>query len=209
MALRGQSAKNPLWSFTHPTFCRFFQKSTTDLSLPPIAPYQWRHSDPSIDIEDGSRSMEQVKQRQTIREALPLWTKLGIPARKSPTASPALRRTARGCVARRPAHGSSGTCWPLLKGHNVALMGSGARQVFNELRKHGVMARRWTGDELTEPSAFQSIARECKNGRLRAAFVAPSMVFKALERLRLLRGPLLVEWPVFFLSTRYCEDETS
>ena len=40
----------------------------------------------------------------------------------------------------------------------------------------------WTGNELKEPSAFQSLARECKNGRLRAAFVVPhvseeSMVF--------------------------------
>ena len=26
MALRGQSSKNPLWSFTYPTFCRFSRK---------------------------------------------------------------------------------------------------------------------------------------------------------------------------------------
>ena len=63
----------------------------------------------------------------------------------------------------------------------------------------------WTGTELTEPSAFRSLARECKNGRLRAAFVAPhvseeSGVFKALERLRALKGPLLVECGRSFLS---------
>ena len=58
-----------------------------------------------------------------------------------------------------------------------------------------------TGDELTEPSAFRSLARECKNGRRRAAFVAPHvseepMVF---ERLIHSRGPLLVEcgWSFF------------
>ena len=111
----------------------------------------------------------------TIREALPFRTKSGTPARKSPTASPALRRTARGCVARRPSHGSSGTWWPLMKGHFAALIGSDTRQVCNELktRNHGFTARMWTGDELTEPNAFRSLARECKNGRLRAAFMAP------------------------------------
>ena len=63
MALRGQSSKNPLWSFTYPTPRRFFQKATTDLTLPPIVPYRWRHPGPSIDTADRSRSLEQVKQR--------------------------------------------------------------------------------------------------------------------------------------------------
>ena len=79
----------------------------------------------------------------------------------------------------------------------------------NELRKHGVTARVWTGDELTEPSAFRSLARECKNGRLRAAFVAPhvseeSMVLQMLERLRLLRGPLLVADALMWTLTNSC-----
>ena len=143
------SSKNPLWSFTYPTFCRLLQKATTNLTLPPIVPCRRTQSGLSIfDAADGSRSLE------TIREALPLRTKSGIPARKSPTASPALRRTARGCVARRPAHGSSGTWWPFLKGHFVALIGSGTRQVCNDLRKHGVTARMWTRDEFTEASVF-------------------------------------------------------
>ena len=63
MALRGQSSKNPLWSFTYPTFCRFLQEATTGLTLPPLVPYRWRHSGPSIDIADGSWSLEQVKKR--------------------------------------------------------------------------------------------------------------------------------------------------
>ena len=116
-------------------FLPFFQKATTDLTFPPIVLLRRRHFGPSIDIADDSQSLEQVKKRAshehftTMREALLLRTKSGIPARKSPTASPALRRTARGCVARRPAHGSSGTWWTLLKGHFVALIGSGTRQV--------------------------------------------------------------------------------
>ena len=57
----------------------------------------------------------------------------------------------------------------------------------------------------TEPSAFRSLARECKNGRLRAAFVAPhvsqeSVVFEALERLRASKGLRLVECGRSFLS---------
>ena len=67
-------------------------------------------------------------------------------------------------------HGSSGTWWPSLKGHFVALIGSGTRQVSNELRKQEITARMWTRDELAEPSAFRSLARECKHGLLRASF---------------------------------------
>ena len=43
-ALRGQGSKKPLWPFTSPISCRFFQKAITDLTLPPIVPFQWRHS---------------------------------------------------------------------------------------------------------------------------------------------------------------------
>ena len=102
MALRGQSSKNPLWSFTYPTFCRFLQEATTGLTLPPSVPYRWRHSGPSIDIADGSRSLKQVKKTrtvasheffQTIREALPLETKSGILARKSPAVCCVASRT--------------------------------------------------------------------------------------------------------------------
>ena len=58
----------------------------------------------------------------------------------------------------------------------------------------------WTGDELTEPSAFRSLARECKNDRLRAPFVAPHvseepMVLKVLERLRFFKEVLCL-WNV-------------
>ena len=75
----------------------------------------------------------------------------------------------------------------------------------NELRKQGVTVRVWTGTELTEPSAFRSLARECKNRRLRAAFVTPHVseefvLFKALERLRAPKDPLLVECGRSFLS---------
>ena len=34
MALRGPGSKSPLWPFTCPIFCRFFQKGITDLTLP-------------------------------------------------------------------------------------------------------------------------------------------------------------------------------
>ena len=88
-------------------FVPIFQKAKTDLALPLIVFYQWRCSGPLIDIADGSRTLEQFKKRgrwqamKTVqRETLPVRTKLGNSARKSPTASPALRRTARGCVAR-------------------------------------------------------------------------------------------------------------
>ena len=127
---------------------------------------------PVVGASQKTRTMESHENFSTMREALPLKTKSGIPARRSPTASPALRRTACGCVARRPAHGSPGTWWP---------------------------ARMWTGDELTELSDFRSLARECQNGRLRAALVAPHvsqepMVLKTLERFRLLR--VLCLWSV-------------
>ena len=179
-------------------FLTIFQKGTADLTLPPVVLHQRRHSGPSIGKADGSPTLEQVKKARamashenspTIRETLPVRTKLGNPARKSPTASPALRRTPRGCVARRPAHGSSGTWWPLLKGHFVTLIDSGTRQVSNELKKQEITARVWTGDELAEPNAFRSLAHDCKNGPLRAAFVAPhgseeSMILEVLDRLR-------------------------
>ena len=71
----------------------------------------------------------------------------------------------------------------------MAVIGSGTRQVSDELRKQGITARMWTGGELAEPSACRSLARESKNGRLRSAFVAPhvseeSMILKVLDRLR-------------------------
>ena len=99
---------------------------------------------PDVGASQKARTMASHENCTTIRETLPVGTKLGNPARKSPTAPPALRRAARGCVARRPAHGSSGTWWPLLKGHFVAPIGSGTRRVCNELRKQEVTARMWT-----------------------------------------------------------------
>ena len=137
-----KARKNPLWFFTCPTFCRLSQKATTDLTLPPVVPYRWRRSGPSIDMADGSRSLEQVKKRgrfqvrknSTIRESLPLRAKSGTPARKSPIASPALRRTAR-AVLRDVPH----TAHLELGG-----LHSGTRQVCNELGKHGITARMWT-----------------------------------------------------------------
>ena len=47
-------------------FLPFFQKATTDLMLPPIVTFQWRHSGPSIGIADGSRSLEGVKKTRTM-----------------------------------------------------------------------------------------------------------------------------------------------
>ena len=99
--------------------------------------------------------------------------------------------------------GPAGLC---LKGHFVALIGSGAQQVGTELRKQGVTARTWTVVDLTTtPSALRTLARECKNGRLRAAFVSPhvseeSVALKVIRRHRLLKGPLLSGmWP-FLMS---------
>ena len=168
----------------------------------------FRHSRrfPVVGASQKTRTMASHENCPTIRETLLVRTKLGNPVRKSSTASPALRRTARGCVARR-------SIWDLVAFAERPLRGT--RQVCNELRKQEITARMWTGDELTEPSAFRSLARECKNGRLRAAFMAPhlsedSMVLKVLERLRALKDPLLVECGrFFFLSTRNCENETS
>ena len=64
-------------------------------------------------------------------------------------------------------------------------------------------------------SALQTLARESKNGRLRAAFLAPhvseeALALKVLRRLRYLRGPLLVECgPLLFLSTGNYQDAIS
>ena len=156
-----------------------------------------------------SRNEDDGKPRTTIPKTLPHGAKSRILTRKSPTTSSAMRRTTRGLVARRPAHGSSGTGWPALKGHFEALIGSGTRQIGNELRKQGVTARMWTGTELTESSAFRSLAHECKNGRLRAASVAPrvsqeSVVFKALERLRALNGLFLLNVAGRFSPDQEC-----
>ena len=166
----------------HPSdFLPFFPESDNrlDVATGSTLPMEtsWpvnRHSRrlPVVGASQKTRTMESHENFPTMREALTLRTKSEIPARKSPTASPALRRTACGFVARRPAHGSPGIWWP---------------------------ARMWTGDELTELSDFRSLARECKNGRLRAALVAPHVsqepvVLKTLERFRLLR--VLCLWSV-------------
>ena len=166
-----------------------------------------RHHRRLLDVaaSQKARTMASHENRPTIRETLLHGATLRILTRKTPTTSSAMRRTTRGLVARRPAHGSFGTWWPALKGHFVALVGSGTRQMCEELRKQGVTARMWSGTELTDPSAFRSLARERKNSQLRAAFVAPhvseeSVVLRVLERLRFVRGPLLVECgPVFSL----------
>ena len=50
-------------------------------------------------------------------------------------------------AARRPAHGSSGTCWPLLTGHFLALIGSGAKQVGAEV-SHSTDVDRGRLDEV-------------------------------------------------------------
>ena len=60
-ALRGRGSQHPLRPFDYPIFYRFFQKAVADLTLPPIVPYQWRHSGSSIDIAHRARSLEQVK----------------------------------------------------------------------------------------------------------------------------------------------------
>ena len=69
-----------------------------------------RHSRrlPVVGASQKTRTMASRENCPTRRETLPVRTKLGNPARKSPTASPALRRTVRGSVVRRPAHGSVG-----------------------------------------------------------------------------------------------------
>ena len=122
--------KNPLCPFTYPTLCRFSSEDDNkfDAAIKSTLPMEtfWpvnRHSRrlSVAGASQNTRTMASHENCPTIREALPLRTKLGIPARKSPTASPGVRRTARGCVARRPAHGSPGTSWSLLKGHFAAL----------------------------------------------------------------------------------------
>ena len=69
-----------------------FQKATTVVTLPPIVPYQWRHSGPSIDIADDSRTLEQVKKTRTkeshencptTRETLPVRAKVWKPCQES------------------------------------------------------------------------------------------------------------------------------
>ena len=167
-------------------------------------PYQWRHSGPPIDVAYRSRSFEQVNKRgrvaghedrPALREALALGTELGGLARASSIAPSLLRRTAPGGVARRSTHGSSGTCWPSLKCHFVALIGSGTRQVGAEFRRQGVAARTWAGEDLISSSALRTFAHK-KAGRLREAFGAPhesEEALKALLRLRPLQGSLIVE----------------
>ena len=155
-ALRGQgSNKNPCglspirFSAAFPESDNRFDVATN--STPPRETF-WpvnRYSRWLLDVRTSqkARTMANHENCPTIREALSLRTKFRTTARKSPTTSPALRRTARVCVARRPAHGSSGTWWLLLKGHFVALIGSGTRQVCNELKKQGITARMWTGND--------------------------------------------------------------
>ena len=154
-ALRGQGSKKTVVALHLSNFLQIFTERNNrfDVATNSTLPMEtlWavnRYSRrlPDVGASQHARTLASHANCPTMRETLPVRTKLGNPARKSPTASP---------VARRPAHGSSGTWWLLLKGHFVALIGSGTRQVCNELRKQGVTARMRTGDELTEPSAFR------------------------------------------------------
>ena len=65
-ALRGRGSQRPLWPFDYPIFCRSFQRAVADLTLPPLLPYQWRHSGSSIDIADRARSLEQCQETGTV-----------------------------------------------------------------------------------------------------------------------------------------------
>ena len=214
MALRAQGSKSPWWPFTHPIFCRFLPESDNifDAATYSVLPMEAlgpvnRHSRwlPFIGTSQQARTVASHEDRPALRKALAPGTELGGLARKSSTAPSSLRRTARGRVARRPAHGSSGTCWPLLEGHFVALIGSGAQQVGAELRKQGVTARTWTEVDQRNPV-------HCEHWHVNARTVdcvrllwlhtvsEESVASKVLRRLRPLKGPLLVECGRSFFS---------
>ena len=52
-----------LWNFTYPQFAREFKEVVAELHLPSVVPYQMRHSGPSIDLADKTRSTEQAQKR--------------------------------------------------------------------------------------------------------------------------------------------------
>ena len=119
-ALRGQGSKKTVVALHLSNFLTIFPESNkrfdvvTNSTLPMEtlwAVNRYSRRLPDVGASQNTRTMTSHANCPTIRETLPVRTKLGIPVRKSPTASPALRLTARDCVARRTAHDSSGTWW--------------------------------------------------------------------------------------------------
>ena len=89
MALRGQGSKNPLWPFTYPIFCRFSPESdnrfdvATNCTLPMETFWPVNRHSRRLPVVGASqkktRTMASHENCPTVREALPLGTKVGNP----------------------------------------------------------------------------------------------------------------------------------
>ena len=62
-ALREGDLNLPLWDFEYPSLTRELKVVSEYLGLPPVVPYQLRHSGPSLDRIRGDRTQEECRKR--------------------------------------------------------------------------------------------------------------------------------------------------
>ena len=60
-------AKGPnnelLFNFSYPNFCKAFDHCRKKLGLPPMVPYESRHSGPAVDMARGNRNRQEIRDR--------------------------------------------------------------------------------------------------------------------------------------------------